>query len=183
MGFPGKKLEWVVISFSRGSSQPRDQTQVSCISYIGRWVLYHCTTWETHKTARKVYIRENVEKAVWTFCNPVCRSDGFSHATGVGAPSTWQSVPPWGYNKSPRVKRVFHLWFQRDMCTDMSKCKTINLGQSSVWHKSGSLGKRHDLCSQGAYYHLYTWRVIQEYCFRREASYFGHPERKIKYIF
>ena len=25
-------LEWVVISFSRGSSQPRDQTHVSCLS-------------------------------------------------------------------------------------------------------------------------------------------------------
>ena len=25
-------LEWVAIPFSRGSSQPRDQTQVSCIS-------------------------------------------------------------------------------------------------------------------------------------------------------
>ena len=34
-------LEWVAISFSRGSSQPRDQTHVSCVSYIGRWVLYH----------------------------------------------------------------------------------------------------------------------------------------------
>ena len=31
-------LEWVAISFSRGSSQPRDQTHVSC---IGRRVLYH----------------------------------------------------------------------------------------------------------------------------------------------
>ena len=27
-----KILEWVAISFSRGSSQPRDQTQVSCIA-------------------------------------------------------------------------------------------------------------------------------------------------------
>ena len=25
-----RTLEWVAISFSRGSSQPRDQTQVSC---------------------------------------------------------------------------------------------------------------------------------------------------------
>ena len=25
-------LEWVAISFSRGSSQPKDQTQVSCIA-------------------------------------------------------------------------------------------------------------------------------------------------------
>ena len=31
-------LEWVVISFSRGSSPSRDWTHVSC---IGRWVLYH----------------------------------------------------------------------------------------------------------------------------------------------
>ena len=28
-------LEWVAISFSRGSSRPRDQTWVSCIA--GRW--------------------------------------------------------------------------------------------------------------------------------------------------
>ena len=39
-------LEWVAISSSRGSSQPRDQTHVSCISCIGRQILYHCTTWE-----------------------------------------------------------------------------------------------------------------------------------------
>ena len=32
MGFPRRRiLEWVVISFSRGSSQPRDQICVSCI--------------------------------------------------------------------------------------------------------------------------------------------------------
>ena len=36
-----RKLEWVAIPSSRGSSQPRDQTHVSCISHIGRWVLYH----------------------------------------------------------------------------------------------------------------------------------------------
>ena len=28
--FPAKMLEWFAISFSRGSSQPRDQIQVSC---------------------------------------------------------------------------------------------------------------------------------------------------------
>ena len=31
-------LEWVAVPFSRGSSQCKDGTQVSCIS---RWVLYH----------------------------------------------------------------------------------------------------------------------------------------------
>ena len=29
-------LEWVAISFSRGSSRPRDQTRVSCVSCTGR---------------------------------------------------------------------------------------------------------------------------------------------------
>ena len=31
-------LEWIAISFSRGSSRPRDPIQVS---WIARWVLYH----------------------------------------------------------------------------------------------------------------------------------------------
>ena len=36
---PGK-LEWVSISFSRGSSQPRNRTQVSCVSCIDRCIPY-----------------------------------------------------------------------------------------------------------------------------------------------
>ena len=36
--------KWVAISTSRGSSRPRNQTQVSC---TGRWILYHCTDQET----------------------------------------------------------------------------------------------------------------------------------------
>ena len=44
--FQARTLEWVTISFSRRSSQPRDQTCISCISYIGRQILYHCAMWE-----------------------------------------------------------------------------------------------------------------------------------------
>ena len=40
-------LEWVAISSYRGSSWPRDQTHVSCVSCIGGWLLYHWATWET----------------------------------------------------------------------------------------------------------------------------------------
>ena len=39
-----RTLEWVAISFSRGSSQPRGQTHISCLSC--RWILYHYATWE-----------------------------------------------------------------------------------------------------------------------------------------
>ena len=34
-------VKWVAMPSSRGSSRPRDQTQVSYISCIGRWVLSH----------------------------------------------------------------------------------------------------------------------------------------------
>ena len=39
--FRARILEWVAISFSRGFSQPRDQTWVSCID---RQILYHRAT-------------------------------------------------------------------------------------------------------------------------------------------
>ena len=38
---PARILEWVAISSSKGSSLPRDWTRVSCVSCIGRWILYH----------------------------------------------------------------------------------------------------------------------------------------------
>ena len=38
--FQARILEWVAISFSRGSSQPRDQTCVSCVSCISRQICY-----------------------------------------------------------------------------------------------------------------------------------------------
>ena len=39
-------LEKVAISSSRGSSQPRDWTRISCVSCLGRRVLDHWATWE-----------------------------------------------------------------------------------------------------------------------------------------
>ena len=42
-------LEWVVVPSSRGSSQPRDGTQVFC---IGKWILYHWATWEAYGSQR-----------------------------------------------------------------------------------------------------------------------------------
>ena len=34
-------LEWVAISSCRGFSWPRDQTRISCVSWIGGRILYH----------------------------------------------------------------------------------------------------------------------------------------------
>ena len=38
--FLARILEWVAVSSSRGSSQPRDQADISGVSCIGRWILY-----------------------------------------------------------------------------------------------------------------------------------------------
>ena len=43
---PSKNTRARVPFLSRGSSQPRDQTHVFCISCIGGQILYHCATWE-----------------------------------------------------------------------------------------------------------------------------------------
>ena len=49
-------LEWVAISFSRGSSRPRDLTHISCISCTGRQILYHCATCEVQENRSDVKI-------------------------------------------------------------------------------------------------------------------------------
>jgi len=44
--FQARILGWVAISYSKGSSRPRDWTHVSCISCTGRWIPYHWAIWE-----------------------------------------------------------------------------------------------------------------------------------------
>ena len=47
--FQARILQWVTIYYSRVSSQPRGWTHVSCVSYIGRQILYLSVTWEAIK--------------------------------------------------------------------------------------------------------------------------------------
>ena len=62
--FQARILEQVVISYSKGPFQPRDQIHVSCISCIDRQILFHRTTWEAHKndTAMWKTIRQFLKK-------------------------------------------------------------------------------------------------------------------------
>ena len=55
--FPARILEWVAIS--KGSAWPRDWTHVSCISCIGRQILYHWATWEAHRSLLTVPLFES----------------------------------------------------------------------------------------------------------------------------
>ena len=51
--FQARILEWIAISYSRGSFQPKDPTLLSCISWIGRWVLYQLSHWKNAKKGRQ----------------------------------------------------------------------------------------------------------------------------------
>ena len=51
-------LEQVSIPFSRGSSIPKDQTHISCISCIGRQIFYHQTTWEAQPYLLTIQIHD-----------------------------------------------------------------------------------------------------------------------------
>ena len=70
-------LEWVAVS--RGSSQSRDQTHISC---IGRWVLYHWATMEAH-----IYVWKNgkvlVAQSCPTLWNPMDYSPPGSSVPGI----------------------------------------------------------------------------------------------------
>ena len=57
-------LEWVAVSFSRGSSQPRGQTQASCIA--GGFF----TSWDTREHLRASSVR-SVAQSCLTLCNPM----------------------------------------------------------------------------------------------------------------
>ena len=53
--FPGRNAEVGCYFLLQGSSWPRDHTHISCISYVGRWILYQCTTWEV----LQIYVYES----------------------------------------------------------------------------------------------------------------------------
>ena len=64
--------EWVAISFSRGSSQPRDRNHISCISRIGRWILYH---WASREALPYISVHfSSVAQSCPTLCDPMNRS-------------------------------------------------------------------------------------------------------------
>ena len=60
--FQTRILKWVAISSSRGSSQLRDQTHVSCVSLLHcRQILYALSHWGSHILYIKTHIYVNIK--------------------------------------------------------------------------------------------------------------------------
>ena len=106
--FQARILEWIAISFSRGPSQPRDRTQVSCIA--GRCF----TDWATREATLDADLLENC----------YIRRDGFDPWVGkIPWRRKWQPAPvslpgkshgqrnlvgcsPWGHKELGMTEQV-----------------------------------------------------------------------------
>ena len=79
--FQARVLEWFAISFSRGSSQPRDLAQVSCT------VSRPFSIWATSESESEVV------QSCLTLCNPMdCSLPGFS-IHGFSRQEYWSGLP------------------------------------------------------------------------------------------
>ena len=79
-------LEWVAISFSRGSSLPRDQTQVSCIAG-------GCfTVWVLGKPEITVAAAKLLQSRP-TLCDPIDGSPSSSPVPGFSRQEHWSGLP------------------------------------------------------------------------------------------
>ena len=83
--FQARILEWVAISSSRGFSWPRDQTHVSCISYICGWILYHCATWKAlwHVIKKWFILLNIIRKLIITLALPFLCEDLMVHRVKI----------------------------------------------------------------------------------------------------
>ena len=110
-------LEWVAIPFSRRSSQPRDRTQVFCISCTVRQILYHGATWDVLP----------------------CRKPGRGEAT-----ATLQLVLP--FSMLPYIRRNTQVLLQSSLsrflvgitysqihCKHPLLCSVLNLGSTGYY--------------------------------------------------
>ena len=110
-------LEWVVISFSRGSSQPRDWTQISWDSLLtelwGKPICHYMFV----QSKRICNSNSEISSELWTFGWLWCISVGSSLVTNV--PLQWiilkmgEAVYVWrqrAYGESRNFPLIFYLW-------------------------------------------------------------------------
>ena len=76
--FQTRIQEWVAISSSRGSSQLRNRTQVSCVSCIGRQILYLCAICIIHADGCKIAIFLSLNPSTFVSWHSTAKSFLFS---------------------------------------------------------------------------------------------------------
>ena len=136
--FQTRVLEWVAISFSRRSSQPRDWTQISCI--VGRcftiWATREVWSWPIYLESKAIHscvfystswgpwvckhlkylsnqncVKVKVSKSCLTLCDPMdCPWNSLGQNTRVGSLSILQGIfPTQGSNPGlPHCRQILY---------------------------------------------------------------------------
>jgi len=102
-----KILEWVAISSSRESSQPRDWTCISCVSCIGRWILY---CWATREVPLLNIRRRKKKSLQETHTSDICKKTFHGWRRG------WRmlgSQREWAWKGEPEA--TARLWCTEDL--------------------------------------------------------------------
>ena len=84
------------MSFSKGSSQPRDRIHISC---IGKWILYHWATWEAHSLQQKMLTQVKLHAHIKTGFLWLREATELSHLGTV-------VKPPWVFRAAQTVTQV-----------------------------------------------------------------------------
>ena len=116
-------LEWIAMPSSRGSSQPRDRTQVSCIAgkFFIIWVtsklllnshkMKSLKTQVGHSTPRWKLIGNTTQNFPWPF-----------RPLGFGFPHPWSSAWPLIHSVPTTIASPPHSLWLKKVCSPLSHC-------------------------------------------------------------
>ena len=106
-------LQWIAIPFSRGSPQPRDRTQVSCIA--GRFFTIWATRdVSTHQSlililSKNLKISGNISITNFQISRISTLQPQIYPVQNSGAPSSWQTPLPGDTERTSRLKTAWAL--------------------------------------------------------------------------
>ena len=113
--FRARIMEWAAVS-SRGSSQSRDWTRVSCISCVGRQILYHCATWEANGQVRSSKSTVTIQMILILLS---LRTTDLNGWTTFSLKKTLRQVTggPWALQLGFELRPLFHWRFDTWACS------------------------------------------------------------------